>query len=186
MLLCEEVALFKCRNGFSWGTYKLASFRLDVGIENSTQKSFHDEIHMRLHFKIFLMKFSSRKFWGVVRRTSALPGTWSPPSSRRRRLAMVSSKADFTCEQLVRDWEKTHDEGVGILRQPSKTAWVLSGNLRWSGTVYNFFFIFHNGELVSWFHTFHIFSYRKFELCRKIKIVSFGIKFPMLFFCIIR
>ncbi|EER06627.1 ribose-phosphate pyrophosphokinase, putative [Perkinsus marinus ATCC 50983] len=42
---------------------------------------------------------------------------------------MVSSKADFTCEQLVRDWEKTHDEGVGILRQPSSGLFTVEDDM---------------------------------------------------------
>ncbi|KAF4753602.1 Ribose-phosphate pyrophosphokinase 2 [Perkinsus olseni] len=46
-------------------------------------------------------------------------GNWSPSSRRRGRLGGVGSKTDFTCEQLVREWELTHNKGVGILRQPS-------------------------------------------------------------------
>ncbi|KAF4687926.1 hypothetical protein FOZ60_003317 [Perkinsus olseni] len=40
--------------------------------------------------------------------------SWSPSSRRRGRLGSVGSKTDFTCEQLVREWEQTHNKGVGF------------------------------------------------------------------------
>ncbi|KAF4694282.1 hypothetical protein FOZ63_032261 [Perkinsus olseni] len=60
---------------------------------------------------------------------------WSPSSRRRGRLGSVGSKTDFTCEQLVREWEQTHNKGIGFQQKLLANCSALLSMLQFSCNV---------------------------------------------------